>query len=372
MSDFITGLRGDLAEAAERHARRGRVRRTTWWLHPRAWRPEALVLAVAVAASVVAIAVAVRAFTPPQRQAGTLRVVKQMRIGGQPFDAVSVRGSLWIADFGGRIVRADPRSRKITAVTPVDGDPTSVTVADDTVLALAAADSSMPRARLYALDPSHGRISGDRPLSQAFGEVAVADGGLWFIPSAHRPRIERLDLASGRVVARVHFPEQRAGSPGAFGAATLAVGGDLVWALDRNGTVAAIDTATAEIVQRLARVAVPRAVDGAGLNLLAADATGVWVADESGSRLLRIEAGQVIRRIPLGGEPRSLALAGDALWVGHGDPVRRRYRLSRVDPATGKILATVSLGTRDPKALVPDGSNVWVIAGDGTALLVSS
>ena len=359
MSDFISGLRGDVVDAAERHARGGRVRRTRQRV--RALRPQAALSAIAVAAGVLALVVAVRALTPPQ-QSGALHIVAEVRLGGQPFDAVSARGSLWVADFGGRIVRLDERGRKVTAATPVDGDPVAVAAADDRVLVLAAADGSTPRAQLYTLDASSGAVAGVRELGAgAASEIAAGAGTVWYIPSEHRPSIEGLDLATGRAVLRVRFPE----------AATLAVGGGVVWALSRLGTVMAIDATTGELVERLRRVAGPVDVSGPVTNLIAADVTGAWVSGQRDSTLLRIEAGRVMRRIPLADEPRAIAVTDDALWVGYGSDVSRRYRLARLDPRSGKVLSSVSLGSREPKALVPDGQRAWVVASDGTALLVS-
>jgi hypothetical protein len=361
VSDFVTGLRGDLKEAAERHARRGRVPRTTWRLHRRAWRPQAVVSAVAVAASVVAVVVAVRALTPPQRQAGTLHVVAVVRTGGQPVDAVRTGGSLWIADFGGRVVRLNTRARSVAGASEVGGVPTAVTVADRTVSLLAESDATTPRSQLYTIDPASGRVTSRRALGQAAKDISGSAGGVWYIPSEHRPAIERLDLASGTVNAHVRFPR----------AVTIAVGGTLVWALDAHGTVIAIDATTGEIALRLPRVAIPDDSSAATSNLIAADADGAWVADQRDSRLLRIESGRVVRRVSLAGEPHSIALTDETLWVGYGDDARFRYRLSRVDPTTGDVLSTVDLGRRDPKALVPNGSSVWIVASDGTALLVS-
>jgi DNA-binding beta-propeller fold protein YncE len=360
MSDFITGLRGDLVEAADRHARRGRLRRSR--LRLRGWRPQALLPAIAVAATVVAVVVAVRALSPPQTAA--LRVVVELRVGGQPFDAAGLDGSLFVADFGGRVVRVDTRGRRVAGATPVDGDPVSVAVASDRVLVLAAADGSTPRAQLYTLDRASGRITDTLPLgAAAASEIAVdGSGALWYVPDEHRPAIERLDLTTGRPMVRVPFRE----------AATLVVGGDLVWALGQDGTVIAIDATTAEVVQRLPQVAGTIDVSAPVTNAIAADARGAWVADQRDSRLLRIEAGRVVRRVPLAGEARSVAVAGDELWVGYGDDVRRRYGVARIDPGSGKVLSSFDLGTRDPRALIPEASGVWVVASDGTALLVSS
>ena len=67
-----------------------------------------------------------------------------------------------------------------------------------------------------------------------------------------------------------------------------------------------------------------------------------------------------------------MALTVDTLWVGYGDSVRRRYRIARLDLGSGDVRSSLDLGNRAPKPLVPDGPRVWVVASDGTAMLVSS
>ena len=46
--------------------------------------------------------------------------------------------------------------------------------------------------------------------------------------------------------------------------------------------------------------------------------------------------------------------------------------VDRIDPRTGKVTATVQLGTHYPRALVPVRGGLWVIAGDGTAVLIDT
>ena len=108
MSDYITGLRADLVDAAARHGRRRRSHRMPASLSPRAWRPAVALGVAAVAASVVAVVIAVSTLTPPQPHPGRLQIVAELQLDGQPQDAVLAGGSLWVADFTGEVVRVDP------------------------------------------------------------------------------------------------------------------------------------------------------------------------------------------------------------------------------------------------------------------------
>jgi hypothetical protein len=157
----------------------------------------------------------------------------------------------------------------------------------------------------------------------------------------------------------------------AFGeGAALAVGGERLWALGTDGTVMAVDGG-GRIVYRLARVAPSRPDAGTGAQgALVADATGAWAVSSDDETLVRIEGGRVVQRIAVRSALGPLALAGDAVWVATGDNARFRYNLSRIDPETGKTTATLDLGRHQPKALVPSPQGLWVVAIDGTALLV--
>ena len=68
------------------------------------------------------------------------------------------------------------------------------------------------------------------------------------------------------------------------------------------------------------------------------------------------------------------AVGDGAVWVAYGDRValRGNYRLARIDPETDTVAATVDLGRHPPTALLLAGDDVWVIAGDGTAQLVTT
>ena len=104
MSDYVSELRRDLVEAAERQARRGRAGRASRALHPRAWSPTALAGAGAVAAAIVAVVVTLTTLAPPPKPSDA-KIVATVQLGGQPRDAVLAGGSLWIADYEGRVVQ---------------------------------------------------------------------------------------------------------------------------------------------------------------------------------------------------------------------------------------------------------------------------
>ena len=104
---------------------------------------------------------------------------------------------------------------------------------------------------------------------------------------------------------------------------------------------------------------------------IAADRSGAWVIDSAGGRLLRLEGDQVVRTLRIGETQPIMAKAADGLWVVMSDDARASG-IARIDPRTGKVTATIGLGSHYPRALVPSREGLWVIAGDGTALLIDT
>jgi YVTN family beta-propeller protein len=89
----------------------------------------------------------------------------------------------------------------------------------------------------------------------------------------------------------------------------------------------------------------------------------MWVASDSGS-VLRIDprTNQVATTISTKGSPYRLAVGRDAVWVAHrSDPL-----LSRIDPATDRIVASITLPERGSNGLAVTSDAVWVGADNGT------
>jgi YVTN family beta-propeller protein len=109
----------------------------------------------------------------------------------------------------------------------------------------------------------------------------------------------------------------------------------------------------------------PRPVDELrtrwGINGITAGTLGVWViGDPSDERMWRVDHG--LRTVRLGFPPSAVAEGDGSVWVADqlGD------RLVRIDPTTGDVTKTIRVG-REPMAVVVARSGVWVAnAIDGT------
>lgn len=361
MSDYITGLRGDLVDAADRHRRRSRlgVAKGRLVVVPRIWRPA--LAAATVAASVLA-ALVVASTLSPSRSAARPEIAAVVQIGGQPQDAVVAGGSLWVSDYSGHVIRVDPASGRVTARIEVDGNPEGIAAGAGAVWVASPDAHEVGRGSLLSrIDPRTGDVERINVRGYVMG-LAVGAGGVWLL-EWHNPLLRRIDPASHERTATVEVPRAMVAA---------AVGGDrTLWALGPEGTVVSID-GNSLAVQRVPRVA---GTWGGGFqNALDADAQGAWVANRQADMLLRIESGRVVSRIPVGADPGPVAVGDGAVWVAYGDraALRGNYRLARIDPETGTVAATVDLGRHPPTALLVAGDDVWVIAGDGTALLITS
>ena len=176
MSNYISELRRDLVEAAERQARAGRAIRVSRPLHPRAWSPSALAGAAAVAVALVAVVVTLSTLAPPPKPSDA-KIVATVHLGGQPRDAVLAGGSLWIADYEGRVLRLDPATRRVRARTRVGGTPISVTAAGAAVWVMSIDDDS-GGSHLYELDARSGKVLDRVAVNGYAGAIAAGAGGL--------------------------------------------------------------------------------------------------------------------------------------------------------------------------------------------------
>lgn len=364
MSDYLTELRRDLVDAQGRHGRRGSLGRARRVAHPRAWRPAAALVPVAVAACIAAVVLGAGALRDPEPTAA-LRVVAVLHLGGQPIDATLAAGSLWVADYSGRVIRVDPARRKLLQRIPL-GVQTVSSIAGTTAGVWVATEQEPGErgGRLVRVDPRTGTISARVPLQAWVAVLAANERGVWALDSQHDPvlRIWRSDLAHHTTLAPTATDSV---------GVSLAVASDAVWTLARDGTVVRRDPRSGRVVLRLPQVA--GASDTSGDNRLVADAGGAWVINPTQSAIVRIEAGRAVRRIAIASNTLpTLAHTRGALWIATGDIARGGYHLARIDTETDEIATTVDLGRHRPNTLVASPDGLWVIADDGTALLVQA
>jgi streptogramin lyase/predicted Ser/Thr protein kinase len=221
------------------------------------------------------------------------------------------------------------------------------------------------RAALPRTGPSRRRrllLAGLAALVLAVGltaglELALGGGG-------HRPRddltvrdntLVRIDPQTNRIAAVT-----RAGAPGLLtGAFDVAAGGETVWVYNwGDRTVRAID-ARSNALERL--IAIGGIAPATG-NAIAADAHGAWVLSRSGGSgvLTRVQLGLAVpESFALRYYPLALAVGDGAVWVAATRPDKQA--LLKIDPITGRTLATVDLRGPDIRSVAVGDGAVWAL-----------
>ena len=356
---YLDELRDEVVRAHEAHAARPARRRR----RPPLLRPA---LAAALLAALAAVFVVVAVRERPESTAP--RIAGEVRIGGAPTGAAGFEGGVWVIDSAARrLVGIDAAERRVTARVASGGQPQFVAASEEGGLLVHAGRSGSDDATVSRIDPDTGRVTARVPVG-AEGPMTVGAGYVWSAAWAgqdNRPRegLYRIDARTLRAQPRIPLT----------GVDDLAAAGGSAWALTSTGTLARIDARSGRVEQRWPGVSVASGVS-AGSRALAADADGAWLLStpqfDEGS-LTRYAGDRVERRLPLAPSALPvLAVTRDGLWTAHGDDLRDRYRLIRLDPTTGRVTATVTLGGRRPVALVPLGDELWAIGDDGVAAIV--
>ena len=356
MSDYISGLRQDLVEAAERERRRSPARRAASPLLPRSWSPVAVLGVGAALAGLLLLVVTLRAVSPP-RTPEAPKVVDTYRLGNQPRDAAAAAGSLVVADGNGTLLQLDPAGRQNPRQIELGGQPTSIAADGDTVWVTSVSSlKDINSSYLVQLDARTGQRLARVPLNGYASHVAVGAGGVWLSADLHSGGLARFDPRTGERTAFV---------PSAV-VEGLAVSDRAVWTRSRD-VVTQYDAA-GRVLHRVEGI--PPTSGEESQRTIVADAHGAWVVGQGDGRLYRIEGGQVVKRVAVGESAGVLARTGTAVWV-TASPAIDRYELVRVDPDEGKVTARVALGRRLPQAILPAGDKLSVITAAGEALLLS-
>jgi len=363
VSDYISGLRADLVEAADRERRRGAVARTARPLHPQAWNPGIATGAAAIAAAAAAFVLAVLALAPHRvDRAASPEVVATIRVAGTPTAAAYGDGYLWITDFTGSLVRVDPVTGRVVGRYALGAQPTAVAVAADGIWVRTAAEGpNGGTGSVLRVDPASGHVVGRAKIGDGEG-IAVAGDSVW-VPRRFNndERIDRIDRARTAVTGRVDVRN----------VAGIAAAGGALWAAVQEGTIVQIDPRDGRVLERWPALA-PSAGDLT--RTLAPDAAGLWVLSTARNLILRIENGRVVRRIAVGPRVRPiLARTRGGLWAATGgestaSPVPDG--VERIDPATGRVIGRFDLHGRPALALVPAGRDLAVVTEDGHVIVV--
>jgi hypothetical protein len=357
VSDFLTDLRGDLVDAHARYGQRGRAGRLARPVHPRTWRPAAIVAAAVAAAAVAVGVLGVRAVHNPTP--ASLRIVARVSVGGAGVgDATLGFGNVWTVDaHNGVVTQIDPVHARVVRRFSLDLVGDSIRAGAGALWVTTAGNAS-GESLLLRVDPRTGRVTATRQVPSFSTALAVGDDTVWLLDTqTATARLRRVDPATGRIILTV--PTRTSGD-------AIAVGGDSLWTLDGRGVLTQRDARTGRALRRVSGLG---SSSGAGEKVLTADATGVW-AVRPGALVRVASGGSVVRRVPLPANALTLFAEGPGeLWLARGAG-GLNPQLLRFDRGTGKPTGSLDLGSHQPQALVPSPRGLWVVCVDGTALLV--
>ncbi len=220
--------------------------------------------------------------------------------------------------------------------------------------------------------------------------LALGFGSAW-VACRNQSEVQRIDQATGRVLARIPLPGVSVWS--------VAAGEGGVWAISlRGSTVYRIDPAANRVVAQITLTA--------GVPYIWAGGGAVWAADDDGNALIRIDpqANAQVARISVGNGPAGFAFDGSFVWIlnhrentldeidpVHNTVTRRGTALAGMDAAAERIEAFggalfvtgrgldllrvspegSSLGQTEIGAggidVVSEGANLWVVPYEAAA-----
>jgi YVTN family beta-propeller protein len=188
------------------------------------------------------------------------------------------------------------------------------------------------------------KVVGTIPVPNT-GNILVFAGSLW-VTNKDAGTLTRIDPAKKRILATIHVGNQ---------GTQLAGGEGSVWVTNyAEDTVSRVDPATNSVV---ATIPVGQRPEG-----IAVTPGAVWVGNHIDGTVTKIDTNTnlVVDTIHTGGGPQFMAAGDDGVWVG---VVRRDHDLVRIDPATDRVVAKISLPITACGAVAVTPAAIWVAGG---------
>ncbi len=364
--DVEERLRGLREQALRREVRPDAWPRLQRRLRRQPWRRAALVAGLALAvlvASVVPGLLASRAKQPPVPTLGTpvmpgrpvvtARIRLDRSFSGSLSAVGAGAGAVWVAGQGA-LLRVDLRTNRVVASipTPLTGQYAGIAFGEGAVWVT----SGQANGVVYRVDPATNHLTAAISVpGGAFGIVVVA-GTVWVTQFVPGPGVvARIDAHTNKLLSPVEVPSM----PG-----TIRYGLDAIWVTTSSG-VSRIDPRSGSVTQPL------RGAD----DVMAVGAGSLWgtfatSAKDAGVQRLDPATGRVVATItiPYGVLMRfglgTLWVAQDAPSTssGAGEPAKiKPGKLYRIDPTSNRVLGRpVPLPGIAPTALAVGEGAVWV------------
>lgn len=324
--------------------------------------------------------------TPSETPAPSLSptVVSIKTVGEDVRSVIFGAGSIWVAvsnndgSFGGSILRIDPETGETVATIPVESVPTwefgggAMTVGNDSLWVTGGieapggpdAPGGGSDAVLIRIDLATNQVLDAINLGGAVGaDVAVDGSGVWVLLFGdkrvdHRMEVVRIDPATGETMARISLEARWAHT-------LLAVDGWII--VNDGGHLTSIDASTNGIA---ASEVIPLRYSAWGPVVWNGQ---LWLALGDAFRPFDPQtaqpAGEAVELDPAETAVCCMFVAsGDSgIWFGGYEGVTGQGppRLTRFDPATGRIQGFMPLDQDTPIAMAVAPNSVWVLGYDG-------
>jgi virginiamycin B lyase len=269
--------------------------------------------------------------------------VARISIGSQPCGAASGLGSVWVSGYGtGNLIRIDPRTNRITQRIRVARGICHLAIQGGSVWV--ASDRTDVG---YRVSPRRGRVVARIPVGAWPADLEFSFGSLW-VSAYNIGKLSRIDPRTNRIT-RVYKVD---GNP----AGLASVGGNLWIAFGRRGTsLGRLDPATGKLTKF--------DIGHTGPGFLAAAFGSLWTTTADGYAV-RVDpaTGRVVGTVSIPGTPAELAAAPDGtVWVAE----KERNTVTRIDPATNRIIDVTGAG-RGAFSIAVAAGDMWVTSFAGS------
>jgi YVTN family beta-propeller protein len=263
-----------------------------------------------------------------------------IRVGRGPKDVTYASGSLWVTNFDDNTVsRVDPAAARVVATVAVGQGPITALATDDGIWIANYVGGSVSR-----IDPATNTVSVTVPTGGKPVGLTAEGGVLWVFQQAD-PTATLIDTRTAKRVATV--------ATGVAAGWSTAYAGK-IWVADFQGgtkQLVAIDPASRTVVIRVRTGAAPIAASFAG--------GAGWVADTGDATVTRFDpaTGRVQATVAVpGGDIGPLLATPGAVWVS----VYGGSALARIDPSANAVVATIHVGEH-PQRMAVVGSTLWLV-----------
>lgn len=302
---------------------------------------------------------------PPPAPGPAPALVGTIRLGGSPAAVATGLNAVWVADnLGGRLVKVEPRARRVEQRAAAGQSPVAVAVGAGAVW-VASADGTVRR-----FDAQTGLAAGEPEIVPGAAGVAVGEGSVW-VTSQSDGAVTRLDPDTGHRQGRaIKVGPQPT---------DIAVGGGAVWVANSGqmtGTVSRIDPESGQAGDpiEVARGQVFALTYGEG---------GVWVAASDELRGDQIKVTRIdpesfkpegdFVRLDRPGLPVRLAAGAGSVWLAQAGGAgisagANSGTLARLDPVKRRRIGPAARLPGPPTGVSIGEGGVWVAIGGEGAL----